>query len=131
MTTDQIGGMGNVDLTERANGYVAATAAGWVDVMPQGSWVNMGSLSGCEQLNTLGFKKDDDGVVRLKGAVRGGHNLIMTLPEGYRPSTRLAGVFAGTGSGSQIWILLNANGNVSVFNTSDWVSLDGISFPAR
>jgi hypothetical protein len=56
----------------------------------QNSWTNAGGAN-----ETVGFYKDREGVVHLKGAASGTHTLgIIQLPAGYRPASGKALFFA-------------------------------------
>lgn len=81
------------------------------------------------------FTKTSAGVVVLGGLIRYGngtqYEVICTLPEGYRPSSRL--IFApATQGATQARIDINTNGDVIyVFGNTGWISLNGINFLAK
>lgn len=84
-------------------------------------WGNYGSG------HTVGsFRKEDNGIIRLKGMVTGTPaGTIFTLPVGYRPATRLLfAIFQNDGAGR---IDIFNTGVVSGFVTG-WISLDNINF---
>ena len=88
----------------------------------------------------VGFRKDRDGVVHLRGAgaqpANGPSTVMFTLPAGYRPATNEAFAVASTdGNGNPApggTVEVYANGSVFVYGTTDdrFVSLSGISFTA-
>jgi hypothetical protein len=96
-------------------------------------WANYGN--GYE---TIGFRKDRDGLVHLKGGASSPTNLasqttIFTLPVGYRPSKHKVFSVAstdGTGSLSLGAIEVWPDGTIHVYpDTNDrYVSLDGVTY---
>lgn len=81
------------------------------------------------------FTKTSAGVVALGGLIRLGNGVqyetICTLPEGYRPSSRL--IFAPSTNGTtQARIDIETNGDVVyIFGSTGWISLNGINFLAK
>ncbi len=84
------------------------------------------------------YWKDGLGVVHLSGLVKNGTSItttIFTLPEGYRPdftdssgSTAIFAVSSDSGYGEiRIYYTGNVNGRVG---STNWISLDGITFKA-
>ena len=89
------------------------------------SWQNYGG-----SFNRIGYFKDSQGIVHLKGLVRNGtSNLIFNLPSGYRPSgTEIYVVIAGNAIGR---VDINSSGAVSrVVGSATYISLDSITFRA-
>lgn len=86
------------------------------------------------------YWKDFEGVVHLSGHLRDGTvgQAAFTLPDGYRPATRLefsqAGwnIFATNDTGNYCEVYVGTNGNVVVnscpFGSNNGVSLEGIKF---
>jgi hypothetical protein len=92
----------------------------------QNSWGNFGSGR-----TTVGFFKDQQEIVYLKGSLFGGTGgVAFTLPEGYRPNATLL-VPAGSGDFTQTDLTIASTGAVTVFcsgGCTGSVGLDGISF---
>lgn len=85
---------------------------------------------------TATFTRTSAGVVTLSGLIKKAvaptqYEVICTLPEGYRPSSRL--IFAPATSGTtQGRIDVDTNGDVIyVFGSNAWLSLAGITFLAK
>ncbi len=78
---------------------------GWVNVIDAGapnfqnSWTDCASALG---FNSAGYFRDRNGIVHLKGAVRGGtiDSTIFTLPAGFRPSMNQLFIVPVQASGS-------------------------------
>jgi len=107
-------------------GETSLQQEGWQTPTLQNGWVNYGNT-----FNNAAYFKDSLGIVHLRGLVRGGSGTIFTLPEGYRPSGReLHGVSTDPNVAGRIDIL--TDGQVyKESGSSNWISLDGITFMAR
>ena len=100
--------------------------------------------------NSAAFYKDSTGVVHVRGLVRwinntgntgtvrlacNTNNAIFTLPQGYRPARRE--VLLTVVNDTPIRINIDSNGGIYPCNqtrdwtSSDWISIDGISFRAQ
>lgn len=97
----------------------------------QNGWNPYGSVYG-----DATFTKTSAGVVALGGLIAKAtaptqYEVICTLPEGYRPSSRL--IFGPATSGTtQARIDIETNGDVIyVFGNNAWISLNGINFLAK
>ncbi|RFS16920.1 hypothetical protein [Emticicia sp. C21] len=94
------------------------------------SWVNFGS-----GYSTVGYYKDKESVVHLKGFIKGGtttqNTVLFTLPFGYHPSeTRVFTVASGDGTFGRVNI--TSLGSVQFYSgVNTYLSLDGISFRAE
>jgi len=99
---------------------------GWQNVSFQNAWQNYGGY------NPAGYFKDSQGIVHLRGLVKGGgdNKAIFRLPAGYIPQYReLRVVCTNPNVSGRVDIL--TNGDVWAHTVdSAWVSLDGISFRA-
>lgn len=100
----------------------------WSGVSLENGWANYGG-----GYNDPGYYKDRQGVVHLRGLVKGGasgEKPIFTLPEGCRPPGRELRVIQ---SGDKLGrVDITADGRVLPYSVnSAWVSLDGISFRAK
>ena len=100
----------------------------------KGGWLNFGGVWA-----TVGYTKDSQNVVHVKGLIRDGNTVdntvIFTLPVGYWPLERMIFRVAAfdTVSGLRIGrIDIDVDGTVKIRNTlaNDWLSIDGISFVA-
>ncbi len=92
----------------------------------QNSWTNFGS-----GFETLAFLKDANGLVHLKGTIKGGTltAAAFTLPAGYRPAAIIEPVAASNGGYGQVRI--NAAGSViPQIGSNVAISLDGVHFKA-
>jgi hypothetical protein len=86
------------------------------------SWVN--------DVGTCAFRKDQFGIVHLKGSMKNGTvgAAAFTLPVGFRPKSQKRWA-AATGFGGMAELQVNTNGTViSASGSNSWVSLDGIYF---
>lgn len=102
----------------------------WQSVSFTNGWGNYGS-----SYNTAGYFKDSQGIVHLKGLVKGGtiggSSTIFTLPVGYRPAKRELQIVASHPNGSVGRCDILSNGQVLAYHgNSGWFSLDGITFKA-
>jgi hypothetical protein len=91
------------------------------------SWVNYDSVVD----STAAFRKEDGGVIRLKGTVKSGAagTIIFTLPEGYRPPRRnIFIVLAGAAEGRVE--ILSGGAVVFVSGTNTLVQLNNLAFVA-
>ena len=105
----------------------------WQDLTTVGTWVNF--LRG---YNTLGVYKDGEGIVHLKGLVRGGAGQITALPLGFRPKSGTRSIFSVTtapnssaSQSSRVDILPDGRVFLIAPPRVSWVSLDGIVFPGK
>jgi hypothetical protein len=100
-------------------------------------WLNFGEFT----YQAVGFRKDRDGIVHLRGAGTKGSNAprstMFTLPSGYRPARHEVFAAASTnGAGAQApsggIVDVYPDGSVVVLGDTDdnFVSLSGISFTA-
>ncbi|MFL1672439.1 hypothetical protein [Paenibacillus dendritiformis] len=103
----------------------------WIKPTLQSGWTNYDT----KLYSSAGYYKDGNGIVRIKGLVKGGpiQSLIFMLPAGYRPKTTL--IFpAIDASYTSVRVDITHSGEV-VLNTAnantDYLSLDGISFLAE
>lgn len=101
----------------------AQGSGGWVDF--QNSWVNYDA-----GYNTAAFYKSGDRV-HLKGLIKLGslNQNAFTLPIGYRPATgRELHVSISNNAVGRVDVLESGGVLIDTICSSDWVSLDGISF---
>lgn len=85
--------------------------------------------------NSAGFFRDKNGIVHLRGLVRGPLNsTVFQLPAGYTPARNELFAVMSAGSGSHSWSRLTVQSNgVVLFQHNggpDWYCLDGITFRA-
>ncbi len=107
------------------NGSVSIPQQGWQNPGFLNAWHNYGA-----PYNTAGYFKDSIGIVHLKGLVSGGlgGTILFVLPVGYRPAARELHVAATSGAAPGR-LDIATNGEVWVVaGSSDWFSLDGITF---
>jgi len=106
----------------------------WQAPSLKNSWVNYSN-----SWNKAGFFKDRQGIVHLKGLVKGGNpnssssklSTIFQLPAGYRPLTREL-MLVITNNYQVARVDIYSNGNVIANRYSNgWLSLDGVSFRAH
>ena len=130
VTTDVNVGIGTTEpgaKLEVAGGLTILEQEEWQAVVPEGDWVNHGGT-----YNDAGYFKDSQGIVHLKGLLKGGkvEVTIFTLPSGYRPEARqLHPVYTHQGFIGRLDIFMDGR----VFLTdgmSGFLSLDGITFRA-
>jgi hypothetical protein len=120
------------------NGYLSLNTmyhpigyAGWTAFTPSAGWV---SYDGGSFFTTPAYTKGSDGIVRLKGLIKGGATadgtVILTLPSTYQPAERtLTTAVCNPNVICRVDIL--SNGNVELYGAnSGWTSLDGITFLA-
>ncbi|NTW61533.1 hypothetical protein HGB24_02515, partial [Candidatus Saccharibacteria bacterium] len=102
----------------------------WSNAQFQGSWTNY-----ADTFHTGGYRKTKDGIVVLKGLLRGGSSgqVIFYLPDGYKPAKQLIFQVAtdngSWGAGGRIDITTDGRVIATTVNSS-WVSLDNIRFLA-
>lgn len=100
----------------------------WTDVTSfQNSWVDFGGGT----FSTVGYYKDTDGIVHLRGAVKSGTvaSPAFTLPTGFRPSA--LSYFPCVSNNLFGFMSIGAGGGVTPQSGSNsYFSLDGISFRA-
>ena len=111
--------------------YLPAPYSGsaWSNLTLQNSWVYYGSIYPTPQ-----YTKTSDGVVTLRGLIKGGStaydSVITTLPAGFRPKNRILYVGSNTGAYARLDVL--SNGEVHFLgSTNGWLSLDNINFLAE
>jgi len=95
----------------------------WIAPTLLNSWANQANYA------PAGYRKDDSGVVYLRGNLTGGAALTtaFNLPVGYRPATFIT--FACMGGGGAVWIEVRPNGDVlTVTAPGNLTALNGISF---
>ena len=107
-------------------GSAYVTIPPWNALTLQNSWNDYGNT-----FATSAYTKSSDGVVMLKGLIRGGSTtapgIIAQLPAGYWPSERLIFQTSSVDTASRVDV--DTNGNIYVVTGSTgWVSLDGINF---
>lgn len=115
------------------------TAINNVDAKIDGTnWANLTYINTYSSLdetnyNPLQYKKIGNqvfirGMIQNSVANPTGYSAVCsTLPENFRPQKNC--YFSGNNSDSFITVVINSNGEIRVFNTStNWISLDGISF---
>lgn len=81
---------------------------------------------------TLGYAKDSNGVVHLRGGVKNGtSNTVFRLPVGYRPSHYLyMPIYTVSGGVGSIYIYPTGTVNVEGSGSTGYAGLDGVSFGA-
>lgn len=99
----------------------------------QGSWSAPTLLNGWQDYggdySPAGYFRDKNGIVHLRGLVKGGSGAIFVLPEGYRPAYREIHAAVSNNTLGRCDIL--PDGSVQmVIGQTNWISLDGISFRA-
>lgn len=98
----------------------------WNNMTFQNSWGNRGGFTSGQ------YTKSSDGMVTLRGLISGGSagTVITTLPAGYRPDAKL--ISAAVCASANCRIDINPNGQVVAQTnaSSNWTSLDRISFYA-
>jgi len=108
--------------------YYPGSLGTWNNFSLLAGWTWYGSIYGTPQ-----YTKSSDGIVTLKGLVKGGSTAdgtdIAVLPVGYRPSERILSTTVSTDAHARIDIL--ADGRVQLYAVRNtWLSLDNISFYA-
>lgn len=75
-----------------------------------------------------GYCKDNRGIVRLRGMVKGGasNTLAFTLPEGYRPPKTV--IVSSVGGSSAASVQVDPNGQVYVKGDTTGITLEGVTF---
>lgn len=104
------------------------TQDSWTAPAMMNNWANYGGA-----YETLGYYKDKEGVVHLKGlVVSGTSSVVFILPVGYRPTqTRLFATLSDHGTGYVVGgVFIYSNGNVQIQNYSgaNYTSFSGVSF---
>ncbi len=112
--------------------YLPASHPSWVNLSMVNSWVYY--PDGPNWFSTPQYTKTSDGIVQLKGLIRGGSTTydsnIATLPAGFRPKARILTTVANSGGYARIDIL--ANGEVHFMGSSNtWYALDSVYFMAE
>lgn len=109
-----------------SNYLSASSGVTWNNMTLQNSWTTYAGYA------TPQYAKASDGVVHLKGLIKGGTTsdgtVITTLPAGFRPKQRL--LFTALNSGVYIRVDVHANGNVTIHSATNngWIALESISF---
>jgi hypothetical protein len=113
----RLGGRAATDYAAKAE---AVRLFGTAELAPGVTALGAGNLA-------PGFWKDDSGLVQLQGTVDGPADLVLTLPEGYRPAAT-ARFAVATAAGATTVVTISAGGAVTAAGAD--ASLDGISFRA-
>ena len=108
--------------------YLPSSYSGWINMSLQNSWSAYAGYA------TPQYTKSSDGVVELKGLIKGGSTTaganIMVLPAGYRPKQRILYTTASNAAYARVDIL--PTGEVQFLNGSNaWFSLDNVEFIAE
>lgn len=127
---------GNIQAKGRgANNYVSingsyfpsSASISWANITLQNGWVNYNTAAypGAQ------YAKASDGVVHLRGLIRGGTTggsiIIGTIPSGFRPKART--LTYSTNNIEQARVDILPNGQIAVTTAyNGWLSLDGLSF---
>jgi hypothetical protein len=106
----------------------------WITPTMLNGWVNVGGLA-----QTVGYYKDGNGIVRIKGIIKMGTALAGTvlfmLPEGYRPEGNITVVGVSNADSTYITpIDIQVGGAVTISTEAAlrvWFSLGEISFRAK
>lgn len=91
------------------------------------SWVNYDAST----YSPVGYYKDQDGLVHLRGLIKNGTigAICFALPAGYRPAFSLN--IATASNAAFALCTIDTSGNVTAFSGSNtWFSLDNITFRA-
>jgi len=110
--------------------YVPDSAsATWTKPTLSAGWSTFSSANAAE-----GYTKSSDGVVTLRGLIKGGTitngTVLFTLPAGYRPTGTIA--FISVCNGTPCRVDVSSNGNVLARGfDANWSSLAGVSFVAE
>lgn len=94
----------------------------------QSSWTNFGGA-----WSTAGFFKDANGIVHLRGEVKGGTppSYVFTLPAGYRPSTDIAFPQVDGVNALAVIIVFPTGGVWVQQGNNGQIGFDGITFDTR
>jgi len=113
--------------------YMTATPTGatWTALTPQNSWTFFGA-----PYTTFQYVKANDGVVHLKGLLKGGTTginvVIAKLPTGAAVCPNRQVLYSVANNAAYARIDIAANGNILYQGTiNGWLSLDNISFMAE
>jgi hypothetical protein len=103
------------------------------------TWVTPSILNGSVNyggpFTTFQYGKTSDGVVMLKGLIKGGTmtngTRVFNLPQGFRPATRQ--LLSGVSYDAHARIDVAPNGDVFIMDggNTNWVSFDAVSFYAE
>lgn len=112
--------------------YLPASVTGWTNLSMVNGWVYY--PDGPNWFSTPQYNKTSDGIVQLKGLIRGGSTTydsnIATLPVGFRPKARILTTVVNSGGYARIDIL--ANGEIHFMGSSNtWYALDSVYFMAE
>jgi hypothetical protein len=110
------------------------TLATWIAPTLLNSWINFGGA-----YNTVGYYKDDFGIVHIRGLIKSGvvnaGTPLFTLPAGYRPIEQCSiATLSNTTTAVPCVIEISVTGSVQIgaFPAGDtWLALDGIHFRAE
>lgn len=109
--------------------YYPASYTNWTDLPLQNGWTTFDP-----GWSPLRYTKSADGVVSLKGLIKGGATyngvIIGTLPAGYRPKERL--LLSSVALDHHLRVDISANGVIDLDAGAEasWTSLDDITFIA-
>jgi len=99
----------------------------WQAPVLDNGWINFGS-----DYNTAGYFKDSNGIVHLRGLIKDGiyNYFIFRLPSGYRPSAKEVQMVISDNTLGRVDI--RPDGGVYMMaGSTNWISLDGITFRAQ
>jgi len=110
----------------------------WVTILE--AWINMPLVSPWIVTGVAKYRKNNQGLVSLKGLVRAPNtasNIIFNLPAGYRPAQNIQFVVSLSGTNGVFYnVSIATNGDVTLNDISDYVtnhpsidiSMNGINF---
>ena len=101
---------------------VSATAASWTSVKLSSGR----NYPGYEPVRYL----KEGATVRLQGMLQGGQGRVFTLPSGYRPDGRLILSAPCSNSTKTCRVDVLTNGDVTLIDNANWISLSGLAFGA-
>ncbi len=121
------------------------TGPGWLSIQAmyygtgQGTWTAPTLQSGWQRYSTtfptLQYSKGADGIVTLRGLVKGGsttnETVVANLPPGYRPAGRQITPIVSNHAHGRVDVTASGDIVVRAPIHSAWVSVDGISFMAE
>lgn len=110
--------------------YFDKSVGGWTDLAYINNWKRVGT-----GFPNIGYKKDPDGVVHLRGLITGGslNTTAATLPAGVRPKYRLLRTTVAGGFTTPARFDILPDGRIEIVSGGNlgWFSLDGQSFVAE
>ncbi|MEM5567676.1 hypothetical protein AAF695_02760 [Aerococcus viridans] len=109
------------------NGKADKKQEDWITPTLLNGWTNFGGV-----YESVGYMKDEFGFVHLKGMVKGGSvgQNIFFLPEGYQPLKSQYHACVSADIVRTLNIQANGGAFISTVASSNWVTLNGISFKA-